>query len=78
MVLKSARALPALVLLCLTIFATATFSINHSTSSVVKEFESGLRQNDHSSSIFVGDPVPGGGLPNGANQTLNCTVEQKL
>jgi hypothetical protein len=72
-ILKSAGVLSVLVLLCLTIFATTTFSINHTTNSVSKEFESGFKQNEHSGSVFVGDPVEGGGTPCGGNQTSNGT-----
>lgn len=73
MILKSVRVLPVLVLLCLTIFATTMFSINHTTNTVWKESESGFNHNEYPSSVFVGDPVEGGGLPCGGNQTLNGT-----
>lgn len=73
MILKITRFLPVLVLLFLTVFATAAFSINHTVDTAWKEPESGFKHDVHSDVIPVGDPVPGGGTPNGANQTNgNC------
>jgi hypothetical protein len=71
MILKSVKVLPILVLLCVTIFAVTMFSVNHATNTVWKESETGFDHNEHSSSVFVGDPVEGGGLPDGVNQPLN-------
>jgi hypothetical protein len=73
MIMKTVRVLPILVLLCVTIFAAAMFSMNHTTNTVWKESESEFSHNEYSSPVFVGDPVEGGGLPNSANQTLNGT-----
>jgi hypothetical protein len=74
MILKITKFLPAFVLISLTVFATAAFSINHTVDTAWKELESGFKHDVHSGVVTVGDPVPGGGTPNGANQTLNCTV----
>jgi hypothetical protein len=58
----------------LTIFATTTFSINHTADTVGKEPRSGFKYDENSGPVPVGDPVPGGGTPCGGNQTLNGTV----
>lgn len=69
MILKIKRFLPVLVLLFLTVFATAAFSINHTVDTALKEPKSGFKHDVHSGPVLVGDPVPGGGVPCGANQT---------
>jgi len=71
-ILKIKRFLPVLVLLFLTVFATAAFSINHTVDTTWKEPEGGFKHDVHSGVVTVGDPVPGGGTPMGTNQT-NCT-----
>ena len=74
MILKSTVVLSVLVLLCLTIFAAATFSINHTIDAVWKEPRSCFKNDGHSGLVPIGDPVPGGGTPCGGNQTSNDTV----
>jgi hypothetical protein len=54
-----------------TIFPATMLSINRTTNTVRKESASGLNHNEYSSPLLVGDPVEGGGLPDGSNQTLN-------
>lgn len=73
MVLKIKRFVPVLVLLFLTVFASSAFSINHAINTTWKEPENGFKHDVHSDVIPVGDPVPGGGVPDGTNQTNgNC------
>jgi hypothetical protein len=73
MIFKITRFLPALVLLCLTVFAIIAFSTNHTIDAAWKESESDSIHVQHYGSVFVGDPVGGGGTPCGGNQTLNPT-----
>ena len=73
MILKIKRFVPVLVLLFFTVFATAAFSINHTVNTTWKEPASGFKHDVYSGVVPVGDPVPGGGTPMGANQTNgNC------
>jgi hypothetical protein len=67
------RFLPVLVLLCLTLFATTAFSINHTINVAGKESASNFKHDEHYSLEFLGDPVSGGGppCPKSINETLN-------
>jgi hypothetical protein len=69
--IKITRFVPVLVLLCLTVFGTAAFSANHSINTVWKQSESGSNHDQHYGSMFVGDPVGGGGTPKDVNRTLD-------
>jgi hypothetical protein len=73
-ILKIKRFVPVFVLLFLTVFTTAALSINHAVGTAWKEQRSGLKLDVHSGVVPAdGDPVPGGGVPDGTNQTNgNC------
>ncbi|HXX86826.1 MAG TPA: hypothetical protein VEH86_00065 [Candidatus Acidoferrum sp.] len=72
--LKIRRFIPVLILLCLAILATVTFSINSVTDIGGKEPRSGFKYGGNSELAPIGDPVPGGGTPCGGNQTSNDTA----
>ena len=70
---KVRKFVPVLILLFLTMFSAAAFSANRLTNTVSRESVNGSTNGQHTGSMFVGDPVGGGGTPKDVNQTLDGT-----